>query len=97
MSELDGMSPMDREQFKRKWYDTHTELKLGSAMFGANAVKKSPGDRNAANVSKLKKPIEKFYMDKQRENMVELLSDAFGIRAKEVLNKNEFSQIFFFR
>ena len=91
MSELDGQSPMSREQFKRKYVDTHTELKGNTAMFGGNSVKMSPGDKNASRVKQLKKPIERSCMEKQRSDLRGYLGDALSVRQKEILNKNDYS------
>ena len=99
MSELDGQSPMSREEFKRKHFDTHTELKAESVLGGAtsgqfrqkNTISKEPGDKNAKHVAKLKKPIERECMEKQRSDLRQYLGDALSVRQKEILNKNDYS------
>jgi len=99
MSELDGMSPMDREEFKRKYIDSMTELKAQSLLGGATSepfrqkstIAKHPEDKGAKQVSKHKKKFERDGAEKQRGKLMGYLGDALSVRQKEILNKNDYS------
>jgi len=99
MSELDGISPREMEAFKREYVDSHTEIKVLSALNSlhkgsyknGSLSKMEPGDKNAERYQVLKKPIERECMEVQREKAVNCLFEAFDIRKKEILNKKDFS------
>jgi hypothetical protein len=98
MSELDGASPREMEEFERRYVDTHTEIKAQSLLTGAtsgqfrpkNNIRMEPGDKNAKRVGQLKKPIEKHCLEVQQNKMVGYLGDALDVRRKEILNKNDY-------
>ena len=98
MSELDGISPKEMDAFKAKYVDTHTEIKAESMMLGAtsgqyrkkNSIKFHPGDKNARNVKKLKRPIEAMCMKEQDDKTRMMLVDAFHVRGKEILDKKDY-------
>ena len=94
MSELDGISPRELEKFRRKYEDTHTEIKAISALAksgyaGSSLIKNSPGDKNAGSVKKYKKPIERSCIEKQRKQLVDYLVDGFELRKREILSKKD--------
>jgi hypothetical protein len=95
MSELDGQSPMNREQFKRKYIDSHTEIqamsKLGKkkGWCAKNNDIIEPSDKNAANVKHLKKPIERKCAIVRAENVTHFVYDAIEVRAEDVLDKEQ--------
>lgn len=98
MSELDGASPKEMEEFERRYVDTHTEIKAQSLLSGAtsgqfrkkNNISYHPGDKNAKNVAKLKKPIEQQCITVQEEKNRSYIMDAFQIRNREILDKKDF-------
>lgn len=94
MSELDGISPKELEQFKRKHFDTHHEIKAISALEkggfkNSSLIKNSPGDKNAAQVKKHKRLLEAKGFEKQKEALVDYLVDGFTLRRKEILDKDD--------
>jgi len=97
MSELDGASPQEMEEFKDKYVDTHTEIK-GMSLFDSlitgrkkgSLLGKQPGDKNAGNYKLLKKPIERECIEKQEEANRGFIMDAFEIRRREILNKKDY-------
>jgi len=89
MSELDNMSPMTREQFKRKYVDTHTEIKAMSLLEkkGNNVIE--PSDKNAKRYGLLKRPIEKKCAAIRAENLNDYIYDGVEVRSPEILDKNQ--------
>jgi hypothetical protein len=91
MSELDNESPMSREQFKKKYIDTHTAIQGHSLLTGGykNLIDKHPGDKNVKHYVKLKKPIELKCAVKRAENLQNFLLDIIEVRAEDALDKKQ--------
>jgi hypothetical protein len=85
------MRPMSREEFERTYTDTHEELAgVGILLEGQKALRRiEPGDKNAADVKKLKKPIEAKCLEKQREKLTNFILDTVAVRAKDVFDKKQ--------
>jgi len=98
MSELDGISPKELEEFKKRHVDTHHEIKAQSIMRGAtsgqyrkkNNITMEPGDKNAKKYQLLKKPIEKRCLAEQDDKTRGMIVDAFHLRGNEILNKKDY-------
>jgi hypothetical protein len=100
MSELDGASPKEMEEFERRYVDTHTEIKGLSALNGmekgrfnnSSLIKNSPGDKNIYQRGKIpgKNLIEKDCMHERQEKVTGYLIDALDIRKREILNKEDY-------
>lgn len=98
MSELDGLNPREVEEYKRRYVDSHEEIKGQSILKGSksgqyrkkNTIAMHPGDKNAGNVKNLKKPIEKECWAVQEEKNRGYIMDAFHLRSQEILDKKSF-------
>ena len=77
------MNEMNREQFLRKWEDTHAELSLGKK----NNIK-HPEDKNIWYRGKIpgKRLIEKQAMDKRADDLRHMLLDVVATRSSELLD-----------
>lgn len=82
------MKAMTKEQFRRKYVDTHTELHALDYLRNGSVIKSSPGDRNISAMKPIpgKREIEKLSMEKHKENLVGFVMDANSVRAKEILD-----------
>lgn len=81
---------MDREQFKRKYEDTHVELAVnGPLSSNGSLIRNSPGDRNARAVKKYKKGIELECMNKKKEALQNFMLDTVAVRAEDMLDRKQ--------
>jgi len=87
MSEFE-QGRMDREEFKRKYLDTHTEIQALSKLGNPNNIK-HPSDLNAANVKNLKKPYEVRGFKIRAANLKHFMHDAIEVRADDILDKKQ--------
>lgn len=86
MSELDGISPINLEQYKRKYIDSHTEIKAISML--KNNIK-DPSDLNASQVKKYKKKYEVDGFHKRAENLEGMVYDTIEVRAVDMLDRKQ--------
>lgn len=89
---MDGMT---KEQFKRKYEDTHTEIKCMSDLEAGRAnsslIKKSPGDKNIKTRGKIpgKKLIERRAIEQRSDDFKHYILDAVSVRKQEILDKKD--------
>jgi hypothetical protein len=82
---MDGMS---KEEFTRKWKDTHTNLKLGDYVSGRGSViKREPSDRGITKGGDIpgKRMIEAKAIKTREDKLKDLVLDASLVRAEETL------------
>lgn len=81
---------MNKQQFKRKWKDTHTEFLVADKLNGntGSLVRSSAGDKNISFKKRIpgKREIEKVSIAKQNEKLREFVLDASYVRGTEILN-----------
>lgn len=77
------MRAMTKEEFRRKYEDTHTELIAGSL------INEHMSKKKLLNISKAKREIEVSASEKRMEKLSEFLTDAVSVRKIEVLNKED--------
>lgn len=83
------MRYMDKEQFKRKWVGTHTELNVIDKLNGTSLIDNSVSKKQLKNIEKTKRNIEKKSIDQQLNDVSEMLYDAVGVRKNEVLDQDK--------
>jgi len=87
------MQGMSKEQFHRKWADTHTELSALDRLEGGrqSLIKDSPGDKNIYTKGKIpgKNVIEKKAFEERAENFKHYVMDAVCVRSKDILDKEQ--------
>jgi hypothetical protein len=89
MSEIDNMSPMTREQFKRKYVDTHTELTAMSSLPHKRNNITDPSDKNANKCNLLKKPYEAQGFVIRANKLNDYIYDGVEVRAEDILDKKQ--------
>ena len=73
-------------EWKRRYVDTHEGLSaLETLQNNGSLINVSPGDKNAKNVTKLKKPIEREEMIKRQQNVDKFMYDTLALRAEDIL------------
>ena len=77
---------MNKQEWIRKYTDTHTELSVIEKLSSTNSIKKHPSDLNAKHVKKIKAPYEAQGLVKQKQNITDMLEDAVHVRAEELLD-----------
>jgi len=88
------MHRMNKEEFNRKYMDTHTELsaldRLEQGRKGS-VVKHSPGDKNIYSRGKIpgKNVIENKCFEKRAEDTKHYLLDALEVRSLDILDKEQ--------
>ena len=86
----DGFSAMSKEEFARKYKDTHAELQFGNMLEKARKTSslkmKFPDDKNAGAVSKHKKPLERAGFVKRADGFKHYLMDGISVRSEELLS-----------
>ena len=70
------MQGMSKEQFKRKYIDTHTELQCIDHM----------SKRDMKNISKYKKKVEKDSAEERIDKLSQMLTEAVGCRSDELID-----------
>ena len=90
------MEGMSKEQFRRKYFDTHRGIHsvgdLANGGFGKSSlVKKSPGDKNIRRRGKIpgKNLIENKCMKDRAEVFKHYLMDATDVRSQEILDPDK--------
>jgi hypothetical protein len=84
---MDGMS---KEQFKKKWEDSHTELTASELLqAGRQGNLARVGKKELARIDSAKRLAEQAGIEKRAENLSNFLLDATAIRSEEILNKEE--------
>ncbi len=88
------MEYMNKEQFKRKYLDTHKGIHcvsdLNNGTFNKGSlIKNSPGDKNITQRGKIKGKniIEHKAMEKRSEDKKHYIMDAVSVRGMEILDK----------
>lgn len=83
------MEGMTREQFKRKYLDTHTELSLQDRLSSTNLCPGNISKKQLKVFDKSKKEIEKKCAEDRAEDVSRMLYDAVSVRNIEVLSKED--------
>ena len=89
MNEIDNMSPMTREQFKRKYVDTYTELTAMSSLPHKKNNITDPSDKNAKKYKLLKKPYEAQGFITRANKLNEYIYDGVEVRSEDILDKKQ--------
>ena len=83
---------MSKEQFKKKWIGTHTELAITDTLEkGRHSGLKFPSDKNITTGGKIpgKNVIEAKCKEKRNEQIQDYMMDAVKVRSKEILDKKD--------
>ena len=84
------MEGMEKEQFMRKYEDTHKGLSVSEKLSKARKTStKFPSDLNAKNVTRAKRGMERQAIEKRKDDYQHYILDAVAVRAKEILNKKD--------
>lgn len=90
------MDKMSKEQFKKKWLDTHTELTMLDKLEASrqSLVKNSPGDKNIKTRGKIagKNLIEKKCKEDRDNQLKEMLLDAVSVNAEKLVEAKNFDE-----
>ena len=91
-----GWTPMTKDQFNRKYVDTHKGLHCAEVLHkgaykNSSLIKHSPGDKNITQRGKIKGKnlIEAKCMKDRAEDVKHFFVDAMAVRGKEILNKED--------
>ena len=78
---------MNQDQWNRKYVDTHAGLAVIEALSGPKStIAYEPGDKNAKDVTRLKRPIEAEELAKRNKVVDNFVLDTIDLRAKDILD-----------
>lgn len=81
---------MSKEEFKRKYEDTHKGLHAVDVLInGKKQVIKYPEDKNAKNVKRLKTNIERKAFEERAKDLQNFVFDTVAVRASDVLDSKQ--------
>ena len=84
---------MSKEEWKRRYVDTHKGLSAVGHMLEDSKKRKNnivdPSDLNAKNVKHLKKPIERKCFEDRAKDAQHFVMDTLAVRAEDMLDKTQ--------